>query len=84
MVARLNLPQMARAPREPLAPVPPLPQLVRLRVTEPEADVLLRALRSTADGAAGARRLADVLQHEVVLTGASAPRRATTRRERNG
>jgi hypothetical protein len=37
--------------------------------------VILRALRSTVDGAAEARRLADVLQHEVVLTSRGRERR---------
>jgi hypothetical protein len=58
----------ARGPIIPLERVAPPPRLVRLRVTEPEAGVILRALRTTVDGAAEARRLADVLQHEVVLT----------------
>jgi hypothetical protein len=58
---------MARAPAEPPTPVPPPPPLVRLRVTEPEVDVILHALRTTTTGVMEARRLADVLAEEAAL-----------------
>ena len=58
---------MARAPAEPPTPVPPPPQLVRLRVTAPEVQVILRALRTTPLGDEQARRLADVLAEEAAL-----------------
>jgi hypothetical protein len=64
---------MARAPTEPPPPpVPPPPRLLRLRVTEPEADVIVRALRTTSTSEA--QRLADVLDAEAALL-----RRAPTR-----
>jgi hypothetical protein len=57
---------MARPPREPPpSPVPPPPRLLRLRVTEPEADVIVRALRTTTTSEA--QRLADVLAAEAAL-----------------
>jgi hypothetical protein len=40
---------------------------VRFRVTEPEIDVTLRALRTTTSGVVEARRLADVLAEEAAL-----------------
>ena len=58
---------MARPPSEPPVPVPPPPRLVRLRVTEPEVAVILRALRTTPAGDEQARRLADVLAAEAAL-----------------
>jgi len=58
---------MARGPIVPPVPVAPPPRLVTLRITEPEAALVVRALRSSPEGPA-AHRLADVLQHEVVLT----------------
>jgi hypothetical protein len=48
--------------------------LVQLRVTAPEVQVILRALRTTTTGVAEARRLADVLAEEAALL-----RRAPTR-----
>jgi len=57
----------ARAPVEPPIPVPSPPQLVPLRVTEPEVQVILRALRTTTTGVVEARRLADVLAEEAAL-----------------
>jgi hypothetical protein len=65
---------MARAPVAPPPPVPSPPALVRLRVTEPEVQVILRALRTTTTGVVEARRLADVLAEEAALL-----RRAATR-----
>ena len=47
--------------------VPRPPKLVRLRVTAPEVQVILRALRTTATGVVEARRLADVLAAEAAL-----------------
>lgn len=63
---------MARGPIVPPVPVAPPPRLLRLRVTEPEADVILRALRTTSTSEA--QRLADVLAAEAALL-----RRAPTR-----
>jgi len=57
---------MPRAPVEPPPPVPPPPELVPLRVTAPEVQVILRALRTTP-GDEQARRLADVLAEEAAL-----------------
>jgi len=66
---------MARAPREPPpSPVPPPPKLVRLRVTEPEVDVIVRVLRATPPGDEQARRLADVLDAEAALLRRTPPR----------
>jgi hypothetical protein len=42
---------------------------VQFRVTEPEVDVILRALRTTTTGAMEARRLADTLAQEVAVSG---------------
>jgi hypothetical protein len=58
---------MARPPGAPPSPVPPPPRLVRLRVTEPEVAVILRALRRTPAGDDQARQLADVLAEETAL-----------------
>src|SRR5262249_7409975 len=58
---------MGRAPAEPSTPVPSPPQLVQLRVTGSEVDVILRALRTTTSGVLEARRLADVLAEEAAL-----------------
>src|SRR5262249_16000920 len=60
---------MAPGPTGAPPPAAPPPRLVRFRGTEPEVGVILRALRATTDGVVEARRLADVLQHEAVLTG---------------
>src|SRR5262249_38301767 len=59
----------ARGPIVQPVPVAPPPRLVRLRVTEPEAGVILRALRTTTAGVVEARRLADVLAAEAALLG---------------
>jgi hypothetical protein len=64
---------MARPPREPPAPVPPPPRLVRLRVTEGEADLIVRVLRSASAG--DAQALADVLAEETALLRRPQPRR---------
>ena len=58
---------MGRAPVEPSTPVLSPPQLVQLRVTGSEVDVILRALRTTTSGVLEARRLADVLAEEAAL-----------------
>jgi len=47
---------------------------VRLRVTEPEVDVILPALRTTTAGVVEARRLADVLAAEAALLRHTVPR----------
>jgi hypothetical protein len=56
---------MASEPIPPPPDVPRPPKLVRLRVTAPEVQVILRALRTTTT--AEAHRLADVLQEEAAL-----------------
>ena len=58
---------MARPPVDPPPAVPPPPALVGLRVTAPEVQVILRALRTTTSGVLEARRLADVLAEEAAL-----------------
>jgi hypothetical protein len=58
---------MVRPPTEPPLPVAPPPKLLRLRVTESEVAVILRALRTTTAGTLEARRLADVLAEEAAL-----------------
>jgi len=58
---------MARGPIVLFEPVAPPPRLVRLRVTEPDVGVILRALRTTSTGVAEARRLAAVLAEEAAL-----------------
>ena len=57
----------ARGPIVPLEPVDPPPRLVRLRCTTDEAALIVRTLRASPEGPA-ARRLADVLAQEVLLT----------------
>jgi hypothetical protein len=59
---------MARGRVEARPPVPPPRQLVRLRVTKPEVQVILHALRTTTTAVVEARRLADVLAEEAALS----------------
>jgi hypothetical protein len=58
---------MASAPVPPPPDVSRPPKLVRLRVTAPEVQVILRALRTTTTGVLESRRLADVLAEEAAL-----------------
>jgi len=58
---------MARPPVEPPPDVPRPLQLVQLWVTEPELDVIVRALRTTTSGVVESRRLADVVAAEAAL-----------------
>ena len=58
---------MADEPVPPPPDVPRPPKLVRLRVTAPEVQVILRALRTTTSGVLESRRLADVLAEEATL-----------------
>jgi hypothetical protein len=65
---------MARDPSR-LAPPPPPPHLVTLRCTSAEAELIVRALRTTsAVQPAAAHRLADVLAAEAAISGRPRPR----------
>ena len=65
---------MARPPSEQPPLDPPPPRLVRLRVTEPEAALIVRVLRATPSGDAQAQRLADILAEEAALLRHASPR----------
>jgi hypothetical protein len=64
----------ARGPIVPPPPVVPPPRLVRLRCTTDEAALIVHTLRGTSERVAEARRLADVLGHELALQARAAPR----------
>jgi hypothetical protein len=69
---------MARDPSRPATPPPPpSPTLVTLRCTSAEAELIVKALRTTpAVQGAAAQRLADVLAAEAAFTSGSRPRPA--------